>query len=250
MDLLCPQRGIPTVAAYAQKDRPIVDVLIPVFNGAPYLLAAINSILNQTVRDISVVIVDDGSVDETPRILRELANADPRIKIITKPNTGIVDTLNAGLEHCRAEYLARFDADDISFPPARVPVGPSPPSPRACPVDAGVEHIDELGRPLFGLPGAGPENAGAFERKSEGGSVAPDRDIRPAIDCGPVDGSLGAHAAVSLSGDCGASPVAPRRQQVDDVKARRGATRMVADGAKGFRRVTGSFRVSGPAEAL
>src|ERR1700736_3109855 len=96
--------------------EPIVDVLIPVYNGAPTVRESLNSIRAQTIRDIRIVVIDDGSTDATVEILAELAREDPRIVTIRKPNGGIVDALNLGLQHCRAEFLARFDADDIAYP--------------------------------------------------------------------------------------------------------------------------------------
>ena len=94
----------------------LIDVLITAFNSAPTIEEAVGSILGQTVREIRVVIVDDGSTDETPAILRRMAANDSRIEIITKPNGGIVDAANVGLVHCRAEFLARQDSDDIASP--------------------------------------------------------------------------------------------------------------------------------------
>jgi GT2 family glycosyltransferase len=93
-----------------------VDVLMPVFNSAATLAAALDSILGQTLGNFRIVIVDDGSSDETPRILARMAALDPRIVIVTRPHGGIVDALNSGLAHCTAEFIARHDADDMSYP--------------------------------------------------------------------------------------------------------------------------------------
>ncbi len=93
----------------------LVDVLIPVFNGATYLQEAIASIQVQTLTDIRLVIVDDGSTDATPALLAKVAAEDHRITVVKKPNGGIVDALNLGLSHCTAQFIARFDADDIAY---------------------------------------------------------------------------------------------------------------------------------------
>ena len=93
-----------------------VDVLVPVYNGANYILASIQSILNQTFSDIEVHVVDDGSTDTTPIILATLQAQDRRLHVHSKDNGGIVEALNHGLEHCRAEFLARHDADDLAYP--------------------------------------------------------------------------------------------------------------------------------------
>lgn len=95
---------------------PLVDVVIPVFNGAETVEASLRSMCNQTVTDIRIIVVDDGSTDDTPRILQRLAAEDDRIEVITTPNRGIVDALNTAFEVVRADLVARFDADDIAFP--------------------------------------------------------------------------------------------------------------------------------------
>ena len=95
---------------------PAISVLMPVFNAQRYLAAAIDSILSQTFTDFELVIVNDGSTDDSPAILEDFARHDPRIRIISRPNTGIVGALNDGLAECRAEFIARMDADDLSRP--------------------------------------------------------------------------------------------------------------------------------------
>lgn len=94
----------------------MIDVLIPVFNAEATVSEAVSSILKQTIRDLNVVVIDDGSTDATPNILRDLARADERITLVRKENGGIVDALNLGLKHCTAEIVARHDADDIAYP--------------------------------------------------------------------------------------------------------------------------------------
>jgi glycosyltransferase involved in cell wall biosynthesis len=89
---------------------------MPVYNAAPFLQEAVESILAQTFRDFEFVIVNDGSTDRSGKILKKLAERDSRITIISQPNGGIVAALNKGLEHCRGELIARMDADDVSMP--------------------------------------------------------------------------------------------------------------------------------------
>jgi len=93
-----------------------IDVLIPVCNAATTIKSAIDSIRAQTLSNIRIIVVDDGSTDETPTILAGLAVVDSRIVVITRPSGGIVDALNAGLAHCTAELVARHDGDDIAYP--------------------------------------------------------------------------------------------------------------------------------------
>jgi glycosyltransferase involved in cell wall biosynthesis len=85
-----------------------------VYNGEDFIGEAVESVLKQTLSNFELIIVDDGSTDSTVSILEGMASADRRIRIIRKPNGGIVSALNAGLAKCRALYIARMDADDVS----------------------------------------------------------------------------------------------------------------------------------------
>lgn len=96
-----------------ESSVPQVTVLMPVRNGASHVRAAIDSILGQTFADFEFLILDDGSTDSTPEILRSLS--DPRVRVVTHPrNIGLVPTLNEGLELARGTFIARQDHDDIS----------------------------------------------------------------------------------------------------------------------------------------
>ena len=94
---------------------PAVTVLLPVRNGAAHLAAALESIFAQTFRDFELLVIDDGSTDATPEILR--AVRDPRLRVVTHPqNLGLVPTLNEGLALARGALIARQDHDDRSHP--------------------------------------------------------------------------------------------------------------------------------------
>lgn len=96
---------------------PQVSVLIAVHNGLPYLEAALRSIMEQSLREIEIIVVDDASTDDTPVVLARLAAEDPRIRIETLPqNRRLPGALNRGLELVRAPLVARMDADDIAYP--------------------------------------------------------------------------------------------------------------------------------------
>jgi glycosyltransferase involved in cell wall biosynthesis len=95
---------------------PTVSVVIPVYNTERYIADTVNSILNQTFSDFELIILDDGSKDRSPEILRELAAKDARIRLIVRENRGIVRTRNELLENCRGKYMAVNDADDLSQP--------------------------------------------------------------------------------------------------------------------------------------
>src|SRR5665213_1616547 len=92
---------------------PRISVVMPVYNAVTYLRAAVQSVLDQTDRDFELVVVDDGSRDESPAILKEFAAADPRVKIVSRPNTGIVGALNDGVAASSGDLTARMDSDDL-----------------------------------------------------------------------------------------------------------------------------------------
>jgi glycosyltransferase involved in cell wall biosynthesis len=96
--------------------RPRVSVVMTVYNAERYLREAVESILNQTFGDFEFIVVNDGSTDGSRRILEEYARRDGRIRLVSRPNTGIVAAANEGIAAARGEYLARMDADDVSLP--------------------------------------------------------------------------------------------------------------------------------------
>lgn len=96
---------------------PQVSVLMPVYNGARYLRAAVDSILSQTLRDFELIAVDDGSTDGSGSLLADYQAQDARLRLLRQPsNQGIVAALNLGLQQARGEFIARMDCDDISHP--------------------------------------------------------------------------------------------------------------------------------------
>ena len=90
-----------------------ITVLMPCYNAANYIVDAIRSVLGQTFRDFELLIVNDGSTDNTTERVRSFN--DDRIILIEQPQLGIATALNNGLKHARTNYIARFDADDICF---------------------------------------------------------------------------------------------------------------------------------------
>ncbi len=89
---------------------------MPVYNAERYIEEAIESILAQTFRDFEFVIIDDGSTDGSLGVLERYAKLDKRIRLVSRPNTGMVGALNEGLRLSKGEFIARMDADDISLP--------------------------------------------------------------------------------------------------------------------------------------
>ena len=95
----------------------LVSVLMPVFNGAPYLRESVESLLNQDHQNFELIMIDDGSIDETWDIIQGLARRDHRIRPFRNgSNRGLTRCLNDGLQLCTGEYIARLDADDIATP--------------------------------------------------------------------------------------------------------------------------------------
>ena len=128
----------------------ITDVLIPAYNGAETIADSVRSIQQQTIAEIRIIVVDDGSTDMTPEIVATLATSDPRIKLIRKPsNSGIVDTLNLGLAQCTALYVARHDADDLAYPDRfAVQLAYLSSHPDCLAVGAAARRVDARGTPL------------------------------------------------------------------------------------------------------
>lgn len=95
----------------------LISVVMPCYNAAPWLDAAIESILKQSHGELELLAVDDGSTDTTPEILARAARRDPRVRVLGGgANAGIVAALNRGLDQAQGTYIARMDADDISLP--------------------------------------------------------------------------------------------------------------------------------------
>jgi len=94
---------------------PLVSVLLAVSNGEKYLRAALESVLRQTVSDLELIVVDDGSTDATPEALAQVDDARMRV-LRNDERLGLAASLNRGLDEARGRYVARLDADDIAFP--------------------------------------------------------------------------------------------------------------------------------------
>lgn len=95
-------------------NRNRLTILLPAYNAGPYLREAIDSILAQSYTDFEFLIINDGSVDNTPEIIASYA--DPRIKAIHQPNKGLITTLNEGIMMATGDIIARMDADDVCLP--------------------------------------------------------------------------------------------------------------------------------------
>ncbi|MEO5570072.1 MAG: glycosyltransferase family 2 protein [Bacteroidia bacterium] len=97
------------------SELPLVSVVMPCYNAEKYFIEAIDSIVNQTYKNLEIILINDGSTDGTAAMLGQYAKNDSRIKIINNPvNSGLIESLNIGVTAATGEYIARMDADDIS----------------------------------------------------------------------------------------------------------------------------------------
>ncbi|WP_323665716.1 glycosyltransferase family 2 protein [Pectobacterium punjabense] len=94
---------------------PLVSVIMPIYNVAEYVHSAIESIINQTYKNIELIIINDGSTDDSDSIIKQFLH-DTRIKYLSRENKGLISTLNEGIAHAQGEFIARMDGDDISHP--------------------------------------------------------------------------------------------------------------------------------------
>ena len=98
------------------RTEPLISVIVPIYNVEQYLENCINSILNQTYRNLEVILVDDGSPDNCGKICDRYSDKDPRIKVIHKLNGGLSDARNKGIDTAEGEYLTFVDSDDTILP--------------------------------------------------------------------------------------------------------------------------------------
>lgn len=105
-----------TGAVRPRTPPPLISVLMPAHNARDTLAVAVDSILQQTVKDFELVLVDDGSDDGTGALADAMATQDGRIRVVHTPHRGIVEALKHAASLARAPLLARMDADDVSLP--------------------------------------------------------------------------------------------------------------------------------------
>lgn len=95
---------------------PLISILLPVYNAASSIEAAVRSCLSQTFRDFELLLIDDGSTDATPALLQNLAKTDPRIRVLSLPHAGVRYAFNAGIAESSGTFIARMDSDDEMHP--------------------------------------------------------------------------------------------------------------------------------------
>ena len=94
------------------SDTPPVSIIIPVYNSGPYLNKCLDSVLAQTMQELEIILVNDGSTDGSPAILEDYALRDARIRIISQENQGLSGARNTGIRAARGSYLTFLDSDD------------------------------------------------------------------------------------------------------------------------------------------
>lgn len=138
---------------------PVVTVLLPTFNRARLLPQAIASVLGQSFVDLELIVVDDGSSDDTAAVVEAIA--DPRLRYLRRPHAGISAAMNAGLAAARGEFVGRVDSDDLWLPDLlAVQVAALREHPRAGAATARSQAMDAGGVPLPSLWGGPPRFPG------------------------------------------------------------------------------------------
>ena len=94
------------------ENNDLVSVVIPIYNVEKYLEKCVNSLVNQTYRNLEIILVDDGSTDNSGNIADELSKIDSRINVYHKKNGGLSDARNFGIEHANGKYICFVDSDD------------------------------------------------------------------------------------------------------------------------------------------
>ena len=97
------------------ENSPLISVVMAVYNGENYLDEAIQSILDQTLTDFEFLILDDGSKDNSLKIIKKYADNDIRLKVIARENRGFAFSLNEMIAVSKGKYIARMDQDDIAL---------------------------------------------------------------------------------------------------------------------------------------
>ena len=101
-----------------ESPRPVVSLLVPVYNVQGYLCECLDSAAAQTLADIEIICINDGSTDDSPAIIRSYMERDSRFRMIDKPNSGYGDSMNRGLEAARGTYIGILESDDFMAPTA------------------------------------------------------------------------------------------------------------------------------------
>jgi glycosyltransferase involved in cell wall biosynthesis len=149
--------------------NPTVSVILPVYNGEQYLRFAVESVLNQTLQDYELIIIDDGSLDSSPAIAREYGQ---RVKYIRQDNTGVAGAFNHGLRLATGRYISWLSHDDVYLPEKlgkQVSALDSVGGPAVCYTD--LQTIDSLGKVIVELRMPEYDRSEVLRRVLTGGAI-------------------------------------------------------------------------------
>ncbi|MCI8778348.1 MAG: glycosyltransferase family 2 protein [Bacilli bacterium] len=94
------------------KKNELISIIIPVYNTEDYLDKCLSSIINQTYKNIEIIIIDDGSTDNSKKIIKQYMNKDCRISYYYQNNSGVAIARNSGIDKAQGDYIAFIDSDD------------------------------------------------------------------------------------------------------------------------------------------
>lgn len=145
----------------ADATRPLVSIIVPVYNGERYLMEALESCFAQTYRNLEIIVVDDCATDASASIAETAAAADPRLRVIRRPvNGGIARAFNTGFQAAKGSYLTRLAQDDAFYPQAVECMVDALECDPSCDLAYGdMDQIDEQGRVLFQIITNPPDSA-------------------------------------------------------------------------------------------
>ncbi|MBB3464406.1 glycosyltransferase family 2 protein [Rhizobium sp. BK377] len=98
------------------SSQPLVSVVIPAFNASAYIGRTLRSAMRQTYAALEIIVVNDGSTDDTPKLVKNIAMSDSRIRLLSTPNSGVAAARNTGIEASSGRFVAFLDADDLWHP--------------------------------------------------------------------------------------------------------------------------------------
>lgn len=98
------------------EKKPLISIIVPVYNVEKYIRRCVDSLINQTYKNLEIILIDDGSPDNSGAICDEYAKLDNRVKVIHKENGGVSSARNAGLDSASGEYIGFMDSDDYITP--------------------------------------------------------------------------------------------------------------------------------------
>lgn len=110
-----PQHGTANMHC-ALQEFPLVSIIVPAYNAQRYIEATLESLICQTYPHMEIMVVDDGSTDQTADIVKKFKENDPRIQLLQQSNSGVAAARNLGIQYSRGDYIAPVDADDLCYP--------------------------------------------------------------------------------------------------------------------------------------